>query len=73
MSKPIDPSKVKAVLLSDGHWYQCESFELDVYEYVDADYEVLGFSMKATQGASLTTKKVIAGPITSVMAIETEA
>lgn len=79
MSLRIDTAKVKAVLLSDGEWYQCKSFRLDSYGFSTGDQaesEVspsgLGFFMEATIGPSLTKTRSIAGPISSIQAVEQE-
>jgi len=74
MSLRIDTGKVKAVLLSDGEWYQCKSFELESYGFMDATHvePELGFRMQATLGSSLTVTRIISGPLSSIQAVEQE-
>jgi hypothetical protein len=74
MSLRIDTGKVKAVLLSDGEWYQCKSFELESYGFMDAAHvePELGFRMQATLGSSLTVTRIISGPLSSIQALEQE-
>ena len=91
MSLRIDTEKVKAVLLSDGEWYQCRSFRLDSYDFMGGDgvgsgdvdqtggqdrpsaASKLGFLMEATIGSSLTKTRLIAGPVSSILAVEQES
>ena len=83
MSLHIDPAKVVGVLLADG-WHDVAdaSFTLDSYEYVEDDLVLHGggqsgvcaagfaFTEASVPGPSFDGRRLIAGPLTAVLAVE---
>lgn len=84
MSLAINVDKVDSVMLSDGAWYQVEkleadtsSFDLDAYEFVAPNMDqalhgggangvcATGFRFKNAH-----TGKMIAGPLTAIVAVQ---
>lgn len=79
MSLAIDPDAVTHVLLADGwHDVKNSSFDLDSYEFITADGDVLhdggnvgvcatGFSFTTADGSYR-----LSGPLTAILAVRTD-
>lgn len=74
MSLSIECTEVQGVLLADGwHEVEPESFCLDAYEFMDADYLVTGAGngFQFTELGYVDGAAIISGPLTAVLAVRT--